>query len=185
MDALQLPASTPRLCARQWTADNLLLARLLWGDPAVTQYVAGPWTEEQIAARLQRYLGYQERHGFTYWPWFLRAGAQFAGVSGLKPPPPDLFGPDERVLETGFYLRPQFHGQGYAREMAQAVIGHAFGALGCTALWAGCHPDNAASAGLLRRLGFQPHGSEFYEPIGMDQPTFLLRRCVWQPAATS
>jgi hypothetical protein len=28
---------------------------------------------------------------------------------------------------------------------------------------------------LLTRLGFRAHGTEFYEPIGMDQPTFLLQ----------
>jgi RimJ/RimL family protein N-acetyltransferase len=151
------------------------LAQALWGDPRVTQYVAGPWTEEQIAARLQRYFDMQEQHGITYWPWFSSADGAFVGACGLKPAPPGQAGPGEFVLETGFYLRPDYWGRGYAAEMARAVIAHAFGPLGCTALWAGCHPDNGASARLLLRLGFVEHGTEFYEPIGLHQPTYLLQ----------
>jgi RimJ/RimL family protein N-acetyltransferase len=173
-----LPIPGARLTCRWWTTSDLPLARLLWGDQRVTRYVAGPWSEEQIASRLLRYIGYQEQHGYTYWPWFSRADGGFVGVCGLKPAPPAEGCPGEHVLETGFYLRPQFHRQGFGREMARAVIAHAFGALGCTALWAGCHPDNTASAGLLADLGFQRHGTEFYEPIRMDQPTFLLRRAI-------
>jgi RimJ/RimL family protein N-acetyltransferase len=83
------------------------------------------------------------------------------------------------VLETGFHLRPQFWGQGYASEMARVVINHAFGAGLCSALFAGHHPHNGASGRVLHKLGFQPDGAEFYEPTGLMHPAYLLPAEEW------
>jgi ribosomal-protein-alanine N-acetyltransferase len=47
-----------------------------------------------------------------------------------------------------------FEGQGYASEAVEAVVQHAFDALGLTEINAYYHPDNARSERLLRRLGF-------------------------------
>lgn len=61
-----------------------------------------------------------------------------------------LPGPD-----LGFAFLPEFWGQGYAREAAEATLAFARDTLGLPALLAICQPDNAASLALLAHLGFR------------------------------
>ena len=78
--------------------------------------------------------------------------------------------------EIGFHLRPQFWGKGYAVEAASAAIDYAFSVLHADALFAGHNPNNAASAKVLRKLGFRYIGDEFYEPTGLYHPSYELKR---------
>ena len=61
--------------------------------------------------------------------------------------------------EVGFLFRLDLWGKGYAHEAMQAVIAHAFGALGLARLWARSHSGNARSKRLLERLGFEHEGT--------------------------
>ena len=75
----------------------------------------------------------------------------------------------------GVHLRPQFWGQGYAKEAAMATIDYAFSILKANGLFAGHNPNNIASAKLLRKLGFCYIGDEFYEPTGLYHPSYELK----------
>ncbi|MCA8061356.1 GNAT family N-acetyltransferase [Burkholderia sp. AU31624] len=63
-----------------------------------------------------------------------------------------------RRAEIGFSLRRKYWRGGYMREAASAMIDHAFGTLRLNRLEADIDPRNAASAGLLERLGFVREG---------------------------
>jgi ribosomal-protein-alanine N-acetyltransferase len=54
------------------------------------------------------------------------------------------------------------------------VIAFAFETLGLKALFAGHHPENAASERLLRKLGFRFTHQEIYPPTGLLEPAYLL-----------
>jgi len=60
-------------------------------------------------------------------------------------------------------------------EAARGVIRHAFGALGCRALFAGHHPQNTESMRLLEKLGFRHTHDELYPPTGLMHPSYLLQ----------
>ena len=161
-----------RLGFRQWRAADLLLARALWGDPAVTRFIAvGPLSETQIHARLGREIEMQQRHGIQYWPIFLLDGGEHVGCCGLRPR-----GDDPGTPEFGVHIASRHWRHGYAVEAASSVIGYAFTALGATALFAGHNPANAASRSLLTRLGFVYTHAELYEPTGLQHPSYLLTR---------
>jgi hypothetical protein len=53
-----------RLGFRCWSQNDLPLARELWGDLEVTRFFGGPFSEEEIVARLNRELARLEEHGF-------------------------------------------------------------------------------------------------------------------------
>jgi ribosomal-protein-alanine N-acetyltransferase len=76
----------------------------------------------------------------------------------------------------GFYLLPSFWGQGFSTEAGRAVITYAFDTLGTFALFAGHHPENAASRKVLARLGFQFTHKQLYPPTGLDHESYLLHR---------
>jgi len=162
-----------RLGFRQWAADDLPLARELWGDPKVSEWFGGPFSEQAIRNRFFAEIEQQRTHGMQYWPIFLLADRKHVGCAGLRPKA-------ESTLELGYHLKADYWGRGLATEAAAAVVEHAFGTLGVGTLFAGHHPSNAVSRNILHKLGFVYACGEFYEPSGLLEPTYLLRRHDWR-----
>jgi len=163
------PQATPRLTFRTWTGADLELALALWGDPVVTEWIGGPFSEAAVRERLARESDHLAAHGVQYWPIFLRSTGEHVGCCGLRP-----YRPEQRVFELGFHLRPAHWGRGYATEAARAVIAYAFDTLRATALFAGHHPRNDTSRHLLTKLGFRYTHAELYPPTGLEHPSYLL-----------
>ena len=147
------------------------LAFELWGDPEVMRLTGGPFTTQQVHERLEREIHGHEEHGVQYWPLFLLETGEHVGCCGLR-----LHKPAEGIYELGFQLRVAFWGRGFAREAAEAVVAHAFTTLRIPALYAGHHPHNHASRGVLTRLGFRHTHDEFYPPTAQIEPCYLLLR---------
>jgi RimJ/RimL family protein N-acetyltransferase len=168
--ALTLPSS-PRLEFRTWKTGDLPLAMQLWGDPAVTSFVAAqPFTQPQVEERLEQEIARGAKHGTQYGPIFSRASGELVGCCGFCPRASPA-----GVLELGFLLRPAFWGQGLATEAAHAAVKHAFEVLGAPAIFAGHHPENAGSRNVLQKLGFRPTHFEHFGPTGLEHPSYLLR----------
>jgi [ribosomal protein S5]-alanine N-acetyltransferase len=162
--------TTARVGFRHWRESDLPLALALWGDPRVNEFLGGPFSTEQIRARLASEILLQCQHNFQYWPIFLLDDGEHVGCCGLR-----SYQPANGIHELGFHLRPQYWGCGIAAEAASAVIGHAFTALGAQALFAGHYPANKRSGRVLLKLGFEYQGMQTYPPTGMLEPTYLLR----------
>lgn len=88
-------------------------------------------------------------YGYGPYRVALRNGNQAMGICGLFMRD-GLDDPD-----IGYALLPQYCGQGYAAEAAQAVILHARDTLGFKRLTALINPDNAASIKLVEKLGMR------------------------------
>jgi ribosomal-protein-alanine N-acetyltransferase len=162
-----------RLGFRWWTPDDLHLATLLWGDPAVTQYLGGPYTPAQIAERLERHLRFAREGGVQYWPLFHLDTGDFVGCCGLRPP-------EDGVYEAGLHLRPQYWRGGYSAEAALRVFQHAFVELGAEALTAEVHPEHGISHKLLARLGFVRGDVKMHPPTGILHMVYRLDRSVYE-----
>jgi len=162
--------TSKRLSFRDWRQEDLPLAVTLWGDPAVTALIGGPFSAQQGHTRLQREIESNAISGLQYWPMFLTGTNAFVGCCGLRP-----YRPHDGVLELGFHLIPSHWGQGLASEAAHATVRHAFNVLGAAALFAGHHPENHVSEHLLRRIGFQYTHRELYQPTGLEHPSYMLR----------
>jgi RimJ/RimL family protein N-acetyltransferase len=163
------PRPTARVAFRSWTADDLPLAQALWGDVRVTALIGGPFDDDAVRARLDRERACEAAHGIQYWPIFDAATGAHLGCCGLRPY-------DAGVLELGVHLRPEASGRGLATDAARAVIAYAFDELGASSLFAGHHPDNAASRALLVKLGFAYQRDELYAPTGRMHPSYILGR---------
>ena len=160
----QLPRDTTRLTFRWWHEDDTPIARALWGDPKVVALLG----EVKANERLEAELALADEHGVQYWPIFLRDGGEHVGACGLRPKA-------EGVLELGYHLKPERWHQGFADEASRSVIAHAFSALKVDCLFAGHHPDNAASGRTLLRLGFRYTHDELFEATGLRHPSYELR----------
>lgn len=162
---------TDRIGFSKWCDEDLPLAKLLWGDPAVTRYICanGSFSQSDIENRLQCEIENDKRLGIQYWPIFERTSGELIGCCGLRPR-------GEKQYELGFHLRPQFWGQGIAVEAANAVVVYAFDVLQAESLFAGHNPYNVNSAKVLKKLGFTFVGEEFYAPTGMNHPSYVLKK---------
>lgn len=160
-----------RLGFRCWSADDLPLARALWGDLEVTRYFGGPFSEEEIRARLEREIARMTAHNFQYWPIHLLSDNEFVGCCGMRP-----YRPEEEIHELGFHLRPKYWGKGLAQEAARAVIGYGFETIRARGLSAGHHPGNVNSKKVMAKLGFRYTHDEFFPVLGMEIPYYLLTR---------
>jgi RimJ/RimL family protein N-acetyltransferase len=160
-----------RIGFRAWKETDLDLAFEIWGDDEVSKFVGGPFSRNQVRARLQKEIGNFDSYKIQYWPMFLIATGEHIGCCGLKP-----YSVEKNILETGYYLKRKYQGAGYAKEAARAVICYAFDMLEVSGLFAGHHPENIISGSLLKKLGFENIGTEFYEPSGLDHPAYMLTR---------
>lgn len=160
-----------RLSFGMWTLENQPLGFELWCDDAVTKLIGGPFNAEQIQARLDREMHNQQTYGLQYWPIFLKSSGEFIGCCGLRPR-----GDDRAMCELGFHLKTAFWGKGYAFEAASCVIKYAFDELHVQSVFAGHNPANNTSKQLLEKLGFQFTHEEFYEPTGLNHPSYIMSR---------
>lgn len=162
---------TERTGFSKWCASDIELAKSLWGNPEVTRLIcaSGKFSEDEVQQRLEKEIENGEKAGIQYWPFFELETKELVGCCGLRPR-------TEKEYEIGFHLRPEFWGKGYAMEAANAVIQYAFTGLGAEKLFAGHNPKNEASKKVLRKLGFQFVGDEFYAPTGLMHPSYEIRR---------
>ncbi|MFA9376023.1 MAG: GNAT family N-acetyltransferase [Lachnotalea sp.] len=154
-----------------WTEADLELAIQLWGEKDVTQYICatGEFAQQDIMNRLNVEINNAIKYKVQYWPIYDLITGELIGCCGLRP-----FKSESYSYEIGFHLRKKFWGQGYAMEAATEVIQHAFTVLNATKIYAGHHPQNIGSRKLLNRLGFQYIGDNFYEPTGLNHPSYEI-----------
>ena len=162
---------TARLAFRVWTQSDLELALGLWGDPRVTRYFDAreKLSPQEVQDRLTREICAQIDNGVQYWPVFLRSSHEHIGCCGLRP-----YRPEDKIYELGFHIRARHWGNGYATEAARGVMAYAFLELGIRGLFAGHNPENTASRYLLQKLGFRYTHDEYYEPTGLQHPSYIL-----------
>lgn len=163
--------ASERLGFRHWSREDLKLAIGLWGDFEVTKLFdgRGPLSKEQVRARLNQEIEGQKEYGIQYWPIFLLKTGDHVGCAGLRP-----YDPEHGILEIGFHIRSVCWRCGYASEAGRAVMLYAFDSLKVAGLFAGHNPKNEASRNLLLKLGFNYTHDEFYEPTGLQHPSYLL-----------
>lgn len=163
---------TERLFFFYWTENDQLLADKLWADEQVTRFIAknGILSKEQILQRLTLEVESQTNFGFQYWPLFIKEEDTFIGCCGLHD-----YDSKKQIAELGFHLVPEAWGKGFAEEASRGVIAYATRETELQALFAGHHPENLASKRLLEKLGFQFQSKEYYEPTGLEHPSYLLK----------
>jgi len=163
---------TERLSFSHWEEIDLSLAEALCGDEMVTHFITknGSFSTEQITQRLRFEIESQKECGLQYWPLFLKREEKFIGCCGLH-----AYDLENQIAEFGVHLLPFAWGNGFAEEGATGVIDYATARTDLSALFAGHHPDNHASEKLLRKIGFQFLSRNYYEPTGLEHPSYLLK----------
>lgn len=174
---------TPRLELRPLTPDDAfpLMARAAEGvhDPATMPF-DHPWTDAEPLAMQRNGVQFIWRCWSSWSPeaWQLPFGIHLDG---------ELIGNQElaatefavrRTVTTGSWLGLAHQGQGLGTEMRAAALAFAFGGLGARRAETAAWPDNAASLGVTRALGYRPNGTRIGVRRGerAEQLLFALER---------
>jgi RimJ/RimL family protein N-acetyltransferase len=145
-----------------WADGDLPLLRRIMGDPAMTEHLGGPESEEKLVARQARYERLDPNQGRMFKIVDEESGE---GVGSVGYWEKDWR--DTTVWETGWSVLPEFQGRGIAGEATRLAIEaardegkhrwfHAFPSV-----------DNAPSNAICRKLGFELLGAfDFEYPPG-------------------
>jgi RimJ/RimL family protein N-acetyltransferase len=156
-------------------------------DPGWMPFIV-PWTDLPPAERSRSVMQFHWRTlaGWTPQDWNLQLAVFLEGaVAGTQ----SLQARDFAIVgevSTGSWLGQRYQGQGIGTEMRAAVLDLAFAGLGAGSAISGAIVGNAASAGVSRRLGYQPNGlsrRRVRDACGREQ-RFALDRDRWQQYRT-
>jgi RimJ/RimL family protein N-acetyltransferase len=167
---------TERLRLRGHRLEDFPDSAALWADPVVTRFIGGkPLSEEEVWARVLRYVGHWAWMGFGYWAVEEKSTGRFAGEMGFADWKRDIDPSLQGLPELGWVLARRVHGLGYATEAVRAAIawGDAqFGAMSSAAKRTSSRrpvapqlraarmvciidPDNVRSVRVAEKCGFQ------------------------------
>ena len=150
------PLADGRVRLRPWRyadAEDLVAG---WTDPDVARWNAVPDDTSVEAAR--RWIGgWSERvkTGISLDLVVVEAdSAALLGEVGVS-----QFDSQHGSAELGFWLRPEARGKGYAASAVSLLADWTVSAIGVRLLFTRTDPDNANSAGVLERAGFERRGT--------------------------
>ncbi|NIH79945.1 GNAT family N-acetyltransferase [Amycolatopsis viridis] len=144
---------TPRLRLRGLHAGDTEAIVRIFADPEMSRFLATDLSDPaRCRASVARRLSYAGPDGTGH--WVVEREGEVIGLAHLRPST-ELSGD---LVEIGYFLDPAHGGQGLATEAADALLRHAFAALGLPAVWALVHESNVASRNLVHRLGFTDVG---------------------------
>lgn len=143
---------TERLTLREVNLEDDAFVFELLNEPAYLQYIGDKGVRSPEDARKYISIGplaSYAKHGFGLWRVALKESDTPVGMCGL------LKREGMEHTDLGYAILARFHGQGYARESAAAVLAHARNTLKLGTLQAVTALENPASIGLLEKLGFK------------------------------
>jgi RimJ/RimL family protein N-acetyltransferase len=135
---------------RPWSEADLPLLERLTGDPAMTRYLGGPETPEQIRERHARYCrSHQPGEG----PMFvIEAGPEKVAAGSIGYWDRDLHG--QHLWETGWSILPEFRERGVATAAAALLMKRANAEGRHRFIHAFPAVDDEPSNAICRKLGF-------------------------------
>lgn len=146
---------TPRLYIRELTMDDFDALHAICSDPEVMCYIDAlqPYSQEQTRREIQQALHSYQAHGFGEWAFIAKAAGQLIGYGGIQYVPHNPQHP-----EVSYILAQSHWGQGYATEVAAAILQYGFMHLGLEAIEASIDPHNVTSMHVAEKLGMQYRG---------------------------
>jgi len=140
---------TDRLLLRRFTLDDLDLLDRLGQDPRVMEFLGGVRDRAATETMLRgRILDYYDQHpGLGIWATMERATGHGVGLHVLNHVQGEL------DIQVGYVLFADAWGQGYATEMARALLRYGFTALDLPHIVAITNLGNVASQRVLLKAG--------------------------------
>jgi RimJ/RimL family protein N-acetyltransferase len=147
---------TRRLSLRGHRLDDFSDCAAMWADPVVTRHIGGKlFSEEEVWARLLRYVGHWAWLGFGYWAVEEKDTGNFVGELGFADYKRDIEPSLKGMPELGWALASRVHGKGYATEAVGAAVAWGDAHFGKARTVCIIHPENLASIRVAEKCGYK------------------------------
>ncbi|MEO7209072.1 MAG: GNAT family protein [Steroidobacteraceae bacterium] len=185
MRKLTLPLRTARLNLREFVAMDFAAVHAYSSDPRVTRYLFfGPRDEQSTAEYLEELLAAQREQPRTRFELAVEEIGSGKLIGAC-----DLSLIESNVVDLGYMLGADRWGNGYATEIALALVDAAFFDLRAQRVISTVDVNNAASIRVLEKIGmrweavYRKHRRA--KNRWWDCHLFTLPREVWQASASS
>ena len=178
---------TSRLILREFVANDWSDVLAYQRDPRYLRLY--PWTdrtETEVRDFVQMFLDQQAerpRRKFQLAITLLDSG-RLIGNCGLR-----RKSENDWEGDIGYELSPEYWGQGYATEAAQAMVDFGFRELALHRISSWCIADNIASVRVLERLGMRLEGrsqeNEYFKGRWWDTLLYGLLESEWEASVAS
>ena len=167
---------TQRTYLREMDWGDLDALKLILQDPEVMYAYAHAFSQEEVAAWMDKQLSRYREDGFGLWAMVLKESGQMIGQCGLS----WQEAARRQVLEIGYLLQKAYWGHGYATEGARACKAYAFEVLGASQVYSIIRENNLPSIRVAQRNGMTCRGRIVKHYYGIDMPHFLY--CATKPS---
>lgn len=159
---------TKRMTLRPFTGKDLNDLSALHMDEDVMKFLVGGKRSsvEAVQKDLSNYMAHQERHGFGKWAIIHNETQEFMGRAGF------VLLDQTHEIDFGYALHKKFWNQGYASELAKAMVDHAIKRWPRERIVGLILPGNDASVKVLEKVGFRY--SRSHEYLGLLFKVFAL-----------
>lgn len=147
---------TPRLFLREFSVEDFEAVHAYASDPEVVEFLPwGPNTEQDsrdFLSNTVKSAAVEPRDDYVLGV-VQRSDDRLVGAVGLH-----LAHADDHMAMIGYVYHRDAWGKGYATEAARSMVSFGFEVLHLDRLWAGCDPENYASAMVLEKVGMSLEG---------------------------
>ncbi len=173
---------TKRLILREFTWDDWPDVLAYQSDPRYQRYY--PFIErtpEEAQAFVQMFIDNQQVRPRTKFQLAVtrKGDPRLIGNCGIR-----LDAAEARQASIGYEYAPDYWGQGYATEAAQAMMHFGFTNFQLHRVWADCVAENIASAHVLEKLGMRLEGhlreSEYFKGRWWDTLIYGILESEWK-----
>lgn len=147
--------STERLFLKKIERGNLQLVFLGLSNPEITRYYGVNYQSfEATREQMDWYENLEKSGSGLWWSIRLKTDKSFCGAIGYND-----FHEEHNKAEIGFWLYPQYWGEGLIKESAERIIRYLFDNLKIHRLEAFVEEGNSNSSRVLTKLGFDYEGT--------------------------
>ena len=174
---------TERLHIREFIAADFDAILRYQQEPLYLRYY--PWSSRQtgdvsaFVSQQIRNQSVQPRYSFQM-VITLRDTGTLIGNCGVRIAPSAI-----EIGDLGYELAPEFWGQGYATEAAQAMLSFGFQVLKLRRIWAQCISANIGSWRVMEKIGMRREGhyrqKEWFKGQWWDWLIYAALKEEWQP----
>ena len=152
---------------------DLELFERVFCDAGMMRHLGSAWTRDLAAETLREWKDEWGRHAYYYGVLVTREGDEAVGIAGIS----EDTVPDEPGVELSWFVLPEHQRQGYATEIGEALMDFVFGGLRRRRMVAETHPENAAAAAVLRKMGWRRVGER---RRSIDYLPEMDRQVLWE-----
>ena len=150
--------TTERLILRPFRDADFEAVHEYASDEAVTRYTSfGPNSPEETREFLARCLAEVDESPRQHYNLAITLRGDDRAIGGVGF---NIDHPRHDGAEMGYVLHPSQWGKGIATEASSAILRYAFDTVDLHRIVARCHPDNPASAAVMRKLGMTYEGRQ-------------------------